>query len=346
MNHLSPNLVFGIAICSLLLTACEPQMSSTDLSSHLKEEFQTRYIQPYVAGNADEWMDVFAEDAVALHDGLPTLSGRPAIRGFAEAVAENFSIVRLDAEIDEVRRDGNWAWTHGHFDAIFEAKTATAPPGVAGDRAGKFLLIWEHQANGQWLVILDMGNSIQVKSEPNAGHYYSCKSCHGEDGLGNEAVAAPAIAGMDPDYLSRQMRNYRDGLRGHNLNDLDGRQMSLIAPIFDDDRQIDELAAYIAMMEQKKPLVTLPSPGGDGETLYAPCVGCHGAHAEGSGIESLAIAWLDDWYIKRQLQNFRDGIVGYHERDIPGMQMRAAATTLTDNEIDQLAAFIVTLRGK
>ncbi len=354
MNSRLIYLILYITLCGLFLSACEPQISSSELSTLLKEEFQNRYIQPYVAGNPDEWMNVFTEEAVALHDGLPPLSGKAAIHGFATTVAENFSIVRLDADIDEVRREGNWAWTRGHFDALFEAKTVSAPPGVAGEnavgvqqeRAGKFLLIWERQVDGRWLVMLDMGNSTRTVSEPNASLYFSCQACHREQGLGNEAMEAPAIAGMDPEYLARQMRNYRDGLRGHRLNDLIGRQMSLIATIWEEDRQIDELAAYIASMERKKPLATLPPPVGDAEALYAPCKGCHGSQAEGLKIEGLAMAWLDDWYIKRQLKNFRDGIRGYDERDVPGLQMGAAASELTDLEIDKLASFIATLPGQ
>ena len=348
MKHRSINPLgfLALVIGGLLSFASRAESPSAELSDLLKNEFQTRYIQPYVSGNTDEWVKVFTENAVALHDGIPAISGRAAIYDFGTRVAENFSIVRLDATIDEIRREGNWAWTRGHFDATFEARSNTAPPGVAGDRSGKFLLIWEHQPDGQWLVSLDMGNSLQKVIEPDARLYFACKACHGERGLGNEAMEAPAIAGMSPGYLARQLRNYRDGLRGHRLNDLIGRQMSLIVANFSDDKEIEELAAYIATLGHQKPLATLPTASDEAAALYAPCARCHGSRGEGSGLEGLAIAWLDDWYIRRQLRNFRDGICGYDERDAPGRQMSAAAKGLTDQEIDQLAAYIVTLSGQ
>jgi len=153
---------FFLILAVLLLAGCAKGENTTNALPDLKADFQTRYIAPYVAGNIDAWMQVFADDAVALHDGLPPLDGKAAIRGFGDAVSSNFLINKLDAEIDEVRRDGNWAWTRGRFVAEFVAKSDAAPPGVAGERMGKFLLVWERQDDGNWLVIMDMGNGMQA----------------------------------------------------------------------------------------------------------------------------------------------------------------------------------------
>ena len=141
--------------------ACDRGMSGAELHSHLDGRFKEHYVAPYAAGDTETWLRIFADDVVALHDGLPPLSGKEAIRGFGEVVSRNFEIDELDTVVDEVRREGNWAWTRGRFDALFVAKSADAPPGVAGARSGKFLLIWERQDNGEWLVIMDMGNSMQ-----------------------------------------------------------------------------------------------------------------------------------------------------------------------------------------
>lgn len=151
----------------LLMSSCGSEAQSPTITEHLKQKFAEEYIAPYVAGDTETWLDVFGETVVALHDGLPPLEGQDAIREFGNLVAQNFSIVRLDAVVDEVRREGDWAWTRGHFDALFEAKSDSAPPGVAGERRGKFLLIWERQANGEWLVIMDMGNSLRPSPENN-----------------------------------------------------------------------------------------------------------------------------------------------------------------------------------
>ena len=153
-------------VLAVAVSACDKEMSSEELRVHLERQFQERYIDPYVAGDTEAWLQVFASDVVALHDGLPPLDGKEAIRGFGDVVAQNFAIQKLDAVVDEVRREGRWAWTRGHFDALFEAKSASAPAGVAGERSGKFLLIWERQEDGEWLVIMDMGNSVRPPPGP------------------------------------------------------------------------------------------------------------------------------------------------------------------------------------
>ena len=157
--------VVAAVLASMLIAACGKEKGAAAEPADLAHDFQTRYIEPYVAGDVDQWLQVFADDAVALHDGLPALEGKPAIRAFGDAVAQNFRIERLDATVDEIRRDGNWAYTRGHFIADFEARSTNAPPGVAGERRGKFLLIWEQQPSGEWLVISDMGNSIDSPPE-------------------------------------------------------------------------------------------------------------------------------------------------------------------------------------
>jgi cytochrome c oxidase subunit 2 len=335
----------SILMCGWMFSGCTPGDKPEDIDTVIATEFQNRYIEPYVAGDAEAWMDVFTEDAVALHDGLPALSGKEAIRGFADSVAENFTIVRLDAVVDEVRLNGNWAWSRGHFDANFQPKSPSAPKGVAGDRKGKFLLLWEKQEDGRWLIQLDMGNSIREMKAPDASVFFACKSCHGEQGLGNEALAAPAIAGMNADYLARQLRHYRDGLRGDTLEDLNGRQMGLIAAILTEDDFILELALYVASMQRAKPVTTLPAPDPSAAEIYARCAVCHGADAEGNADHGLALAWLDDWYIASQLKNFRNGIRGNAATDLAGQQMAAAAIGLTDEEIEQVSAYIVRLDG-
>lgn len=180
----------------------------------------------------------------------------------------------------------------------------------------------------------------------SADSYFPCQSCHGESGEGSEALGAPAIAGMDGQYMSAQIRNFRDGIRGSSLDDLPGRQMSLVSAILQDDNQIDELASYVEAMPFSRPRVTLTVADASAEALYGACAVCHGRAGEGdSALGGPALYLLDDWYVLRQLKNFRDGIRGTNERDVPGMQMRASAAGLSDENIEALAAFIVTLRG-
>ena len=52
-----------------------------------------------------------------------------------------------------------------------------------------------------------------------------------------------------------------------------------------------------------------------------------------------------DWYVIRQLQNYKSGVRGTDPSDILGMQMRPMSMTLSnDKAIEDVAAYISTLR--
>ena len=142
------------------LHACTKVTDPSLIQDQLRARVLQDYLVPFRTGDVDEWMKVFDESVVAMHDGLPPLEGKKAVREFAVAVAGNFDIPKMELVIDEVRVSENWAWTRGRFDTVFVAKSETAPPGVAGPRQGKFLLLWQQGKDGVWRVIMDMGNGM------------------------------------------------------------------------------------------------------------------------------------------------------------------------------------------
>ena len=58
----------------------------------------------------------------------------------------------------------------------------------------------------------------------------------------------PRLAGLDPAYLTRQLANYRDGLRGTDPGDRPGRQMAMMAGTLTDKQSIADVLAYVASL--------------------------------------------------------------------------------------------------
>ena len=185
------------------------------------------------------------------------------------------------------------------------------------------------------LALVAMLGSHYSSADDNT--YFPCRSCHGDDGWGSEAIHAPAIAGQSAEYLLRQLTHYRDGARGSHSDDIYGRQMALMAKNLDDE-EIQKLAAFISKMAPwPQAGKTLPT-----ETiLYQSCAVCHGSRGEGNeSLKAPRISGQDALYLSTQLQNFRAGVRG---EDALGQQMRATTIALTDYEIEQLAQLISTL---
>ena len=86
--------------------------------------------------------------------------------------------------------------------------------------------------------------------QANAGAslYASCVACHGDKGQGNVDAGGPPLAGTSPDYLARQLRNFRSGIRGRN-GDEKGQQMKAMAQILPDNAAIDAVAAHASALK-------------------------------------------------------------------------------------------------
>jgi cytochrome c oxidase subunit 2 len=75
--------------------------------------------------------------------------------------------------------------------------------------------------------------------------YVVCAYCHGKEGQGIRAINAPRVAGMTDWYLANQLKNFRAGIRGQHPQDFYGKQMGFMGRGLQDDKQVDDVIAYI-----------------------------------------------------------------------------------------------------
>jgi cytochrome c553 len=176
--------------------------------------------------------------------------------------------------------------------------------------------------------------------------YAVCAACHGPAGEGIRAMNAPSLAGQEAWYLRRQMEAFKSGLRGTAGGDTLGAQMRPMAMMVADSVALENLLAYIQTFPAGDSPPTVVGDIAAGRSAYQVCAACHGQRAEGN--EAMAgprLAGQDDWYLVRQLQNYRNGLRAYDPKDIFGNQMKPMAMTLaSDQAINDVVAFINTLR--
>jgi cytochrome c553 len=175
-----------------------------------------------------------------------------------------------------------------------------------------------------------------------------CAVCHGESAAGDQAVGAPAIAGMPQWYLESQLNQFRNGNRGTHFDDIMGMRMRPMALTLLREGDVEAVAAYVAGMPAADPAPTLT--GGDavsGKAIYsATCVACHGP--DGAGNQAMMgaapLQRSSDWYLLRQIEKFRAGIRGAKPGDQGGALMRPMMLQLTDDQmIKNVVAYIMTL---
>jgi cytochrome c oxidase subunit 2 len=160
-----------------------------------------------------------------------------------------------------------------------------------------------------------------------------------------QALNAPKIAGQEPWYLTRQLQNYKAGLRGAHEEDVFGRQMAPMARILATDAAIDNIVAHIRTFPDEPPPRTVDGNLAAGAGRFTVCAYCHGS--EGQGIEAMnapRLAGMTDWYLAHQLENFKQGIRGEHPEDYYGKQMGFMGRILQDEQaINDVVAYINTL---
>jgi len=176
-----------------------------------------------------------------------------------------------------------------------------------------------------------------------AKQFAACVACHGNKGEGNPTLNAPAIAGQDAAYLTRQLLNFRSGRRGAHKSDVLGAQMRAFATALGDDAAVAKVATFVASLP--KTVIAAPARGNlhNVNNLYqGKCGACHGVAAQGNpGLKAPRLAGLDAAYIKRQFAHFRDGVRGTDPQDVTGRQMAMMAKTLpTERDLDDVIAFI------
>ena len=176
--------------------------------------------------------------------------------------------------------------------------------------------------------------------------YTTCAACHGPDAGGNQALNAPRNAGQQDWYMKRQLQAFKDGIRGAAPGDVYGAQMRPMAMTLPNEAAIDNVVAYIGTLTAPVAPVTVKGDVAAGKQLYSTCAACHGQKAEGNqGLNAPKLAEQQDWYLVRQLQNYKSGLRGSNPKDVYGMQMKPMAAMLAnDQAINNVVAYIRSIK--
>jgi cytochrome c553 len=161
-----------------------------------------------------------------------------------------------------------------------------------------------------------------------------CYKCHGDNGV-SEDPEDVNIAGMQPSYSYKQLKDYQDKKR-------DSRNM--YKQVRDlDDQQMADLAAWFSMLQplppaadrNMDPAVLSLVYEGDPALLLKACSSCHGRRGQGGQFDSPRLTGQYPEYFIDTLTEFQEGD---RSNDIYA-RMRTIAQLLTEEEIEALAGY-------
>jgi cytochrome c oxidase subunit II len=232
----------------------------------------------------------------------------------------------------------------GSFDALCEQLCGVAHFAMRGR-----VVVDEETVFQNWIAAQPTYSQMlaETRGDPAVGQtlYATCSTCHGAQGEGNKELNAPKLAGQAGWYLARQLHSFKAGVRGAHEKDVYAKQMIPFASMLGDDAAVRNVVAYIGSLPDERPKPSVHGNPDRGKELYRTCVSCHGASAQGIwSTHAPRLANMSDWYMARQLTNFRDGIRGDHPQDFHGAQMASMSKVLSDDQaINDLLDYIHTL---
>jgi cytochrome c oxidase subunit 2 len=263
-------------------------------------------------------------------------------------VLHNFTVAQFRVKMDLVPGMNTFMWLTptrvDRFELLCQELCGVGHFAMRGA-----ILVDEQDDFDAWLALQPTFAEQNARVAGNAAigsaQYAVCAACHGPDGQGISAMNAPKIAGQSDWYLKRQIMSYKNGLRGVHQDDTYGQQMIGMVATLPDESAVDNVVAHIATLPDKPLEATIDGSIENGKKIYNVCAYCHGG--DGMGIEALnapRLSGSSDWYLARQLDNFKTGVRGAHPKDYYGYQMALMGITLrSEQAINDVVAYINTL---
>lgn len=263
-------------------------------------------------------------------------------------VLHNFAVPQFRVKMDMVPGSVSYIWfsptVKGKYDVLCMELCGIAHYTMRGHVVVDSIPDFEKWLNEHptWAAMqgIPAADAIAGKAQ-----YGICATCHGPMGEGSVAMNAPALAGLPPWYTERQIRHYQQGIRGAHKDDIFGQQMAGMSRVLAGDSAVRNVSAYIESLPSAEVASTVSGNVAKGAAHFNGCSVCHGSKAQGNyALQAPSLVGQQDWYLRRQLKNFRMGIRGAHANDNYGHQMVLMARSLqNEKSVDDLLSYLNTL---
>ena len=145
-----------LAGAALALTGYAQPSKSNDADVRKLKDLESQWVKEYAVKDVDKAASHYADDATLMATGMPTATGKDAIRGFLkEMVADpNFGL-HFQADRVEIARSGEMGFTQGTYHmTMTDPKTKQK----VTDQ-GTYVTVYRKQADGSWKAISDIATS-------------------------------------------------------------------------------------------------------------------------------------------------------------------------------------------
>ncbi|MEF8792347.1 c-type cytochrome [Thiohalorhabdus sp.] len=185
----------------------------------------------------------------------------------------------------------------------------------------------------------EAGKELVMQGKPDNPQVLACKTCHGKDGKGNAMANFPRLAGQDPAYQVKQLKNFAAGERENypQMNNIAGGMS---------EQEMHDVAAYyarkdVSVVGGSDASQDVLAKGeriakvGVSESNVPACTSCHGPKGKGVPPVFPQIGGQHAGYIEKQLNDWKGG----NRANDPAQMMTEIAPKLSDDQIAAAAAY-------
>lgn len=227
---------------------------------------------------------------------------------------------------------------------------------LASVLTGAVLAMAVTQVQAAAAVTANLTNGEKIFKE-GKGTVPACHLCHGDDGMGNDAMGTPRLAGQYAEFILKQLTDFATDRR----QDLTMSVMNNNAKGLEEQDRRD-VAAYVSTLGQEEhtsaggahlgsDLKALAQQGvavgqthlglklvlyGAPERSVPACRSCHDYNGRGAPPIYPMIGQQNYVYLVNQLKHWRDG----SRANDPRTQMQQVARHLTDEDIVNVASYL------
>jgi ketosteroid isomerase-like protein len=133
--------------------ACSGLGADTKIEQTLRD-LDAQWSQAAGAKDVDKTVSFYSDDAIVLPPNAPALTTKEAIRNTWKELLGSVTSISWKATRVEVAKSGDMAYITGTYEMTMKDASGSA----ANDR-GKYLEVWEKQADGNWKCGADMFSS-------------------------------------------------------------------------------------------------------------------------------------------------------------------------------------------
>lgn len=190
-----------------------------------------------------------------------------------------------------------------------------------------------------WLVLVTPAHAAGGNVAAGQTKAGICAGCHGADGNGGADPQWPRLAGQDPDYIAKQLADFKSGARKDPI------MSGMAAPLSATDMK--NLGAYYASLKGKPGAAHDAQLAKQGQKIFrggnakmgvSACMSCHGPSGHGIPPRFPKVSGQNTAYTQKQLLAFK---VGTRAND--GETMTRTAFRMSEQEIKAVSEYMAGL---